>query len=234
LEKPLSWKKPRRIFVCSMSDLFYESVPDEWIAKVFAVMALCPQHTFQVLTKRPERMREYLVERCKAREPLPNVWIGCTVEDQQRADERIPVLLETPAAKRFVSCEPLLGPVNFSLVTVEDNNGCAAQIWPLHGSGLDWVIAGGESGPNARPSHPDWFRSLRDQCVDAGVPFFFKQWGEWAFTGARNTHFMDSDGVLRAKAGAGDDGAWPCSRGGKKAAGHLLDGQEWRQVPEVA
>jgi len=261
MEEALRWKKPRRIFVASQADLFHEDVPDSFLDAVFAYMALAPQHTFLLLTKRPERMRRYFFGRrlervtpalnvtpisvvhgasnsdvlLYVRWPLPNVWLGVTVEDQQRADERIPVLLDTPAAKRFVSCEPLLGPVNFSLVTVEDNNGCAAQIWPLHGSGLDWVIAGGESGPNARPSHPDWFRSLRDQCSQTGVPFFFKQWGEWAFTGASNTHFMDSDGVLRAKAGAGDDGygAWPCSRVGKNVAGHLLDGQEWRQVPEV-
>jgi len=113
-----------------------------------------------------------------------------------------------------------LGPVNFSLVTVEDNNGCAAQIWPLHGSGLDWVIAGGESGPNARPSHPDWFRSLRDQCVDAGVPFFFKQWGEY-LPDTQNPKI------------SGPSKDWQGIRVGKKAAGHLLDGQEWRQVPEV-
>jgi protein gp37 len=249
MEEALRWKKPRRIFVASQADLFHEDVPDSFLDAVFAYMAFAPQHTFLLLTKRPERMRYYLTVHCKTSEPiinadgsktftvgvplpLPNVWLGVTVEDQQRADERIPVLLDTPAAKRFVSMEPLLGPVYIGEYL--SGNRWMQSGYPMDAP-LDWVIAGGESGPNARPSHPDWFRSLRDQCSQTGVPFFFKQWGEWAFTGASNTHFMDSDGVLRAEAGAGDDGygAWPCSRVGKNVAGHLLDGQEWRQVPEV-
>lgn len=204
LEKPLSWKKGRRIFVCSMSDLFHESTPVEYTDKVFAVMALCPQHTFQVLTKRPERMRKFMscdvssamVEGAAhalyykltgedpsfnivVNLPLPNVWLGVTVEDQKRADERIPILLDTPAAKRFVSCEPLLGSVDLGeWLAPPEETGVSFGGWAEQVAGpplLDWVITDGESGPNARPSHPDWFRSLRDQCVDAGVPFFFKQ-----------------------------------------------------------
>lgn len=202
LERPLSWQKPRRVFVNSMGDLSHESVPDEWIDHVFAVMALAPQHTFQVLTKRSARMREYLsgealrrVARAANRIrtvdgligwPLPNVWLGVTAEDQTRANERIPDLLATPAAVRFVSCEPMLGPVDLTQIgggyTIfdslsgreETHSGSLYKRVPS----LDWVICGGESGPNARPMHPDWARGLRDQCAAAGVPFHFKQWGK--------------------------------------------------------
>lgn len=247
LDQPLRWKKPRQIFVCAHGDLFHENVPDEWIDRVFAVMALAPQHTFQVLTKRPERMRSYLsdtdqlrfAERlmraarlsaplCKpwtvqladwaihpghpaadlplsrdphviaARKnaqtfPLPNVWLMVSIEDQPRANERIPHLLATPAAVRGVSAEPLLGPIDLTEIIVASGNGWSDFVNALDhidakmfrgepGSlpALDWVIAGGESGSGARPMHPDWVRSLRDQCQAAGVPFHFKQWGEWA------------------------------------------------------
>lgn len=196
---PLSWRRPRRIFVNSMGDLFHESVPDEWIDRVFAVMALAPQHTFQVLTKRSARMREYLsgealrrVARAANRIrtvdgligwPLPNVWLGVTAEDQTRANERIPDLLATPAAVRFVSCEPMLGPVDLRNVSPADKYEIDVLSGydfdqGLVGPRLDWVICGGESGPNARPMHPDWARGLRDQCAAAGVPFHFKQWGK--------------------------------------------------------
>ena len=175
LDQPLRWKRGRRIFVCAHGDLFAEGVPDEWIDKVFAVMALAAQHTFLVLTKRAARMREYCSDAqtpfrvARAGKqwaigstiewPLANCWEGVSVEDQARADERIPLLRDTPAAKRFISAEPLL-------------SGIELWGWTPH---LDWVIAGGESGPGARPMHPDWARSLRDQCQAAGVPFFFKQ-----------------------------------------------------------
>lgn len=215
---PLRRRKPTMYFVNSMSDLFAEDVPDEWIDRIFAIMALCPQHQFQVLTKRPERMRDYfraepwdrLNEHCGVlahwddmpsyeTTVLPHVWLGVSVEDQARANERIPALLDTPAAIRFVSAEPLLGPVDLWRwigVHHHPNNDLSnpdtreaisrivaaarAQLREEHGHhGLDWVIVGGESGPGARPMHPDWARSLRDQCQAAGVPFFFKQWGEW-------------------------------------------------------
>ncbi|WP_126975553.1 phage Gp37/Gp68 family protein [Frigidibacter oleivorans] len=208
LDQPLRWRRPRRVFVCAHGDLFHESVPDEWIDRVFAVMALCPQHTFQVLTKRPERMREYLSYSArwatvlptellaKGTEaahrdhwPLPNVWLGTSIEDQATADARIPHLLATPAAVRFLSAEPLLGPVDLRTwigsrpYVGASTFGAADGFRRCDLSGntglLDWVIVGGESGRHARPMHPDWARSLRDQCVAAGVPFFFKQWGEW-------------------------------------------------------
>jgi len=202
LYHPLRWRKPRRIFVNSMSDLFHQDVPDEWIDRVFAVMALAPQHTFQVLTKRPERMGAWFATGLDTREedvatamrridinsgfftdwPLPNVWLGTSVEDQPTADARIPHLLAAPAAVRFVSAEPLLGPVDltvymFGAHQTEETDWIARR--------LDWLIVGGESGPGARPMHPDWARSLRDQCAAASVPFFFKQWGGVGAVGRR-------------------------------------------------
>lgn len=217
-EQPLRRRKPTVWFVNSMGDLFHPKVTDAQIDRVFAIMARCPQHRFQILTKYPARMRDY-VSGAEARIfaatrpdqpdalarhgrapwwPLPHVWLGVSVEDQRRADERIPILLDTPAAVRFISAEPLLGPVHLSLLSTGYGDFPAARVvgdtvdaltgervvgrsggyervddWP----GLDWVIVGGESGPGARPMHPDWARSLRDQCAAADVPFFFKQWG---------------------------------------------------------
>lgn len=255
LMAPLRWRKPRMIFVCSMTDLFADFVPDERIDLVFAVMALTPQHTYQVLTKRAERMRDYLtaktgywdvghacgrvvdiVEAMRLDSspvgplphlepgarwwPLPNVWLGVSAEDQPRADERITHLVQTPTAVWFVSGEPLLGPIILPPEFLA--LGKRAQ-----------VICGGESGPHARPTHPDWARSLRDQCVAAEVPFFFKQWGEWApapegddsyaahrLRGARDLWIMKPDFVAMELVG-------------KKRAGRLLDGREWDQMPEA-
>jgi protein gp37 len=245
LTEPLHWKKPCRVFVNSMSDLFHEALPDEAIDRVFAVMALCPHITFQVLTKRPARMLEWftpdarretwehvrikcaLMRTSMSEEwswPLPNVWLGVSVEDQATADERIPLLLQTPAAIRFVSYEPALGPVNFDQ-RPEDND---KPYWfscfcPAFGQpGIDWIIAGGESGPGARSPHPNWFRNARDQCIGAGVPFFFKQWGEWA-----PTVETEPDNNRYHEWESGNFSA----RVGKKKAGALLDGQEWKQFP---
>lgn len=215
---PFSWKKPRRVFVDSMADLFAEGVEDEWIDRAFAVIALNPRHTFQVLTKRPERMRAWFAEKWQGTAafpdlnipagkptgrsdqveqammdmadargmldpdnddhwtpdgrskvldtfqwPLPNVWLGTSVEDQTRADERIPHLLATPAAVRFLSCEPLLGPLHLRLPVASG------------GLSIDWVITGGESGPGFRHVDDSAFRSIRDQCRAAGVAIFHKQ-----------------------------------------------------------
>lgn len=207
LDLPLRWRRPRRIFVNSMSDLFHPDVPDEFIDRVFAVMASAPSHTFQVLTKRPERMLAYFrTFRADAKfglideqiaaisqipNGLPNVWLGVSVEDQATADERIPLLLDTPAAVRWISAEPLIGPVRLDRIMrasqYDDWTYCdnaldgfrATKCGGTYGSHLDWVVVGGESGPKARPMHPDWVRSIRDQCAAAGVPFLFKQWGEW-------------------------------------------------------
>jgi protein gp37 len=177
LDKPLHWKRPRRVFVNSLSDLFHCDVPDSFIDDVFRTMHACPQHTFQVLTKRPERMKQYVSDRWnfnsgKVWLPIPNVWLGVSVEDQQRADERIPLLLQTPAAVRFLSCEPLLGEISLSF-----KPGTRAHLpgWLLEE--IDWCIVGGESGPNARPCNVAWVRSIVRQCKAAGVACFVKQLG---------------------------------------------------------
>lgn len=198
LAAPLRWKGPRRIFVDSMSDLFFEEFDDVEIAAVFAVMAAAPQHTFQVLTKRAERMREIMawlgdgdaeelriageslaarMGWCHANEhewkwPLPNVWLGVSVEDQKRADERIPHLLATPAAIRFLSVEPLLGPVDLGDFIGPANAGGIERFADIH-----WVIVGGESGPKARPFELAWARSIVAQCSAAGTRCFVKQLG---------------------------------------------------------
>lgn len=160
LEQPLHWRRPRRVFVCSMGDIFHEEVPEKFIDEVISMMQICSEHTFIVLTKRPDRMRDYVTDLCSMSwQPPPNVWLGVSVEDQAAADARIPLLLQTPAALRFVSCEPLLGPLEIDL---------GAQR-------LGWIIVGGESGYWARPMHPEWVRGLRDQAVEAKVPLFVKQ-----------------------------------------------------------
>jgi protein gp37 len=261
--------RPRRIFVNSMSDLFHENVTDEMRDKIFAVMALCPQHTFQVLTKRPARMLTYLIaaagrladviesmrfdEPRRAVGPLPhlnggdtwfplaNVHIGVSVEDQKAADERIPLLLQAPAAVRFISAEPLLGALDIRPYLFADpERPNWARLNRLH-----WVIVGGESGPGARPMHPDWARSLRDQCVAADVPYFFKQWGEWSEVDgphcrsirpelAATASVLNADGSLegrKPKHSPYRDSL--VAHVGKKAAGRLLDGREWNEMPEV-
>ncbi len=175
LEKPLHWKKPRMIFVCSMGDLFHESVPFSWIEKVMSVIEECPQHTFQVLTKRPHIMAEYFNGLGKVFELfcLQNLWLGVTAENQEMADERIPVLLKIPVAKRFVSVEPMLGSVK---IWERLPNGAMLCPGPIaNGRGLDWIICGGESGPGARLCQNNWVSSLVTQCKSAGVPVFVKQ-----------------------------------------------------------
>ncbi|MCP4515067.1 MAG: phage Gp37/Gp68 family protein [Delftia sp.] len=162
LDRPLRWRKPRHVFVCSMSDLFHEKVPDQAVMRVWNVMAESTAHTFQVLTKRPRRMRLHSLRRWGlGPQVLPSVWLGASAENQETLDERVPHLLRTPAAVRWLSCEPLLGPLDL-------------RPWLDR---LGWIVVGGESGPGARPMRPEWVRDIRDQCIAAGVPFFFKQWG---------------------------------------------------------
>jgi protein gp37 len=291
LSDPLAWRKPKRVFVCSMGDLFHADVTEAIRQKVFGVMSLAGQHTFMVLTKRPERMAEWFAKhnlsecqaelvakgryddktptgRSRLRDlraingthkglgdgnywPLPNVWLGTSVEDQATADERIPHLLRCPAAVRFVSAEPLLGPIDLADAVVKRQLGDPQP---------NWVIAGGETGPGARPAHPDWVRALRDQCQAASVPFFFKQWGEYGAgavnlsTGEPTVRMFRDHGHWVAKASTWVNGGvcvdgrgQVCRRGedfteatfpvavmhrvGKSAAGHLLDGREWREFP---
>lgn len=284
LDQPLRWRTPRRVFVNSMSDLFHEGLSNEDIATVFGVMAACPQHTFQVLTKRPERMRDWFrwmadfameqrdlasapslrqttmkaafsamgeTDEAKRRMdpawagdgdlgpwPLPNVWLGVSAEDQASYDVRMPHLLQTPAAIRFISAEPLLGPIDMRMGGNSIPEYAPHRPWPK----LDWLIVGGESGPGARPMHPDWARSLRDQCAAAGVAYFFKQWGEWAPTSQvitdGPTHAMTPLGTVaefRREAmleAAPHVYRWEgLRRVGKHAAGRLLDGREHNEFP---
>lgn len=182
LNQPALWGKPALIFVCSMSDLFHDDVPPSFIFDVFRTMEACHQHTFQVLTKRSKR----LVEFASRHGIPPNVWVGVTVENQAYATLRIPRLLQIEAKVRFLSCEPLLGPLDLRHIKSQE----MPDIDALTGANkLDWVICGGESGHNARPINPDWAIGLQQQCSDAGVSFFFKQWGEWQpECGCEKTH----------------------------------------------
>ena len=272
LEQPLRWKRPRRIFVNSMSDLFHSDVPDDYIAQVFEVMTKAQQHTFQVLTKRPGRMRSLLSRRSFRDNfahwgqpwPLPNVWLGTSVETQRWADVRIPLLLDTPAAVRFLSCEPLLGPIDLNhwightpeCLGSDDPPWCTCP-WEgrtrepyFYKDKIHWVICGGESGHGARPMHPDWARSLRDQCQATTVPFHFKQWGEWAPAGySDGTHLLQVTGqAVTRESGTvtnpygygsgvqdlvdrGHAGWVRIRRVGKRAAGRELDGRTWDEYP---
>lgn len=254
LNEPLHWKKPRRVFVCSMGDLFHEDVPEDFILEVFLTMVDCPKHIFMVLTKRPKRMKDFIekfrskrlgisgktIEEMKAW-PNKRIWLGVTAENQRTADERIPILLQTPAVIRFVSCEPLLGPIDLSRYKPFDGecycqdrpDGCKPRL--ARGcpeTAIDWVIVGGETGPNARPMHPDWVRSLRDQCQKAGVPFFFKSWGEWIPSYKTGVEFelskLKDNEVVMSGPGYGI----VMKRVGKKKAGRLLDGKVWNEFPE--
>lgn len=238
LIQPLQWKRPRKIFVAAHGDLFHESVPDEWLDEIFAVMALCPQHTFQLLTKRSARMRNYagkwferlatrptmvphptglcsfdkLVDWLVLPKILPNIYFGISCEDQKRADLRVPDLLATPAAKRFVSAEPLLGPIVFGNALFE----------------IDQVITGGESGRGKRrprPVHVEAFRSIRDQCAKSGTAFFHKQNGGWIHS-SQAWH----DGLSGSCIHEWPDG----SRSflvGTKVAGNQLDGRTHEEWP---
>lgn len=239
LEIPLRWNKPRRVFVNSMSDLFHPAVPFEFIKRAFQVMTQAEQHTFMVLTKRPERMMEFFKwDGFGGDNPYlwPGwIWLGVSVEDQKAADSRIPLLLQSPARVNFISAEPLLGKVDL----VQYIGFLPTQILAkLRGiPTIDWVICGGESGPNARPMHPDWVRSIRDQCQQAAVPFFFKQWGEWmpqdGSAGKIERLGRGSVGVVFPKPGMSqlNPGWVPVHKAGKSHTGHLLDGKEWREFP---
>ena len=318
LLQPLRRKKPSRIFVCSMSDLFHDLVVDEWLAQIFTVMALCPQHTFMLLTKRPGRMRDWISDETDnggvllfnalhdvcARAgldpdavnssitwPLPNVWLGVTVCNQAELVRHLPVLLQTPAAKRYLCFEPFLGAVDVRKAYPQDymhcslckwhgfndelehrtvgiyeeefcpdcgNDGTFALDYPHEDSelalgGIDWVICGGETGPGARPMHPDWVRGLRDQCGASRsqpTPFFFKGWGEWLPSSQAAEYEKKYGGIVP---GGHYGRLWPNGvfqyqqppayyaksekavlifRVGKRRSGRLLDGEEWSEVPK--
>lgn len=217
LNDPLKIKKSSMIFVCSMGDLFHEDVSELIIDEILDVIAACPQHVFIMLTKRPQNIEQKLyasTPKCGCRhlgggDYMPNVWLGVTAENQARAEERIPILLSIPAAVRFVSVEPMLGPVDLNRAGAiwADMNGSIRPEYQQPCRTIDWVICGGETGTGARPMHPDWARSLRDQCKSASVPFFFKSMGDWW----RNTH-----GYARCD----------------KIQSRYLDGVEYGEYPE--
>ncbi len=256
LAAPFGWRKPRRVFVNSMSDLFHARVPREFVAQVWDVMAQTPQHTYQILTKRPDRMARVIRALPPGPwhlSPLSNVWLGTSVEDQARADQRIPALLEAPAAVRFLSMEPLLGPVDISRylwltgpTTAGPFRDYAGRRRPGLGGGaggmtvtnvpagdLHWVIVGGESGAGARPMGSQWAQGLRDQVVAAGVPFFFKQWGAWVEVGQMpEGTYVAVDAAHNL--GSGGYGLQSPFRVGKKRAGRLLDERTWDEYPAVA
>ena len=230
LAAPLHWRRPRRVFVNSMSDLFHVDVPMGFLERVWQVMEVCPEHVFQVLTKRAERMERVVPRLASLDDGVSlsgHIWLGVSVEAPAYY-ARIRHLQGTPAAVRFLSCEPLLA---------------ALPDLPL--AGIDWVIVGGESGPGARPIHPDWVRDIRDQCARAGVAFFFKQWGEWV-----DPEFIDSVGWDDVVMGERGKTLWPpgmvasrCGQGtsvdgsvdlwhvGKHRAGRTLDGRTWDEYP---
>lgn len=233
LASPAMWKNPakwnraaaaagvrRRVFCASLADVFDAEVDENWRDDLFVSLIMAtPNLDWLLLTKRPQVARKWFEHR-----PVPdNVWLGTTVENQTMADLRIPILLSIPGIKvRFLSMEPLLGPVDISRWT-DMTAGGRFHAEPI----LDWIIAGGESGPKARPSHPDWFRSLRDQCGAAGVPLFLKQWGDWI---DHDQPGVDMLGTAKSPLQSWGDGHHSV-RIGKKAAGALLDGREHREFP---
>lgn len=243
-ESPLHWKDPKKVFVCSWSDFFHSDVPKGWRLEAMGIINRCPQHTFILLTKRPENIIPFLRDNEQWGGKVPgNVWIGTTVENQEIADKRIPELLRVSAKVHFVSMEPLCGPVDISKYlkpefyvgkTEEEKadlkaRNCAGMHRLQH---IDWVIVGGESGPNARPMNISWVRSLRDQCDKAGVPYFFKQWGEWKGV------TRDADMRVKMKddprCHLWPDEGWesPVSlKVGRKLSGSELDGKHFKQFP---
>lgn len=252
-----------RVFCASLADVFDNAVDPQWRADLFSLIERTPNLDWLLLTKRIGNVRGMLAELAHGSDPdlslldmmpLPNVWIGATIVNQAEADRDIPKLLELPARVRFLSMEPLLGPVDLTSIDVMGGDGV---IFPLKGTtdcvdeegapaddipGLDWVIVGGESGPGARPMHPDWARSLRDQCQAACVPFLFKQWGHWQIASRANGHYdsdmarnsavwLDHDGTTAKPSSLGMTNAYAMAPVGKKAAGRLLDGRTWDEVP---
>jgi protein gp37 len=262
LQEPFGGKG--KVFVCSMGDLFHEEVPFYYVAKVFDICLdeRCRKHTFLVLTKRPERIKkfwkwledfqggegeEYWSEYYDFlnitkfyKKDMPNIWFGVSIENQKMAEKRIPILFEIPAAKKFVSCEPLLGPIDLE-------RPFGQGVGKLLIDYLDWVIVGGESGPGARPMHPNWVRSIKNQCVQNNVPFFFKQWGaflprnqfngkidfKYKRWGTMNVYgeFLEGMMPLNGFQGIYPDFEYLILEVGKKRAGRELDGKIWDQCP---
>lgn len=230
---PAKWKKPAMVFVNSMSDLFHGNLSFEFINAVFSVMADIDRHTYQVLTKRPERMVEFFEWKKNQNGGIPwqpsnNVWLGVSVEDQATADSRIPLLLQVNARVKFLSCEPLLGPIQFKPIAHNTSLGIIKAT--AIEFGIDWLIIGGESGYNARPLNPDLVRNIIDQCRSGRyIPIYFKQWGEWV----PNNHSFTKIDYSKTKNKYKDliaDGM-QYFKVGKKLAGRLFNGKEYNQFP---
>ena len=263
LLKPTQWKKPRKIFVCSMGDLFHESIPFEWIDVVFSIMSDIDQHIYQVLTKRPFRMQQFYDWKAKQLgvkwQAKDNVWIGVTVESQEQVYRILP-LLKVPSKIRFISCEPLLSNIDL-YPWLDEYIGPSETGHNDWLNGLNWVIVGGESGPEARPMHPEWVRSLKNQCKISGTPFFFKQWGEW-YTDWLNIQTkepvfkmypnyqkfqqklwvrkgdscIDMNGKICKNGGDMKTASYPVAimqKIGKQKSGVILDGKEYKQFPKI-
>jgi len=222
----------KRVFVCSMGDFFHDAVTREMREEVYKVIENHPNINFIFLTKRPQNVMSYWIGDCD------NVWLGVTAENQQRADERIPILLQIPAIVRFVSVEPMLGPIDLikaGLRPIFKNPTGDPPMMELLPN-IDWVICGGETGPGARPMHPDWVRSLRNQCQESGTPFFFKSWGEWI---TKNKSYPPNEetpiqwiNIPFVKTYCWNEDYW-AYQVGKKAAGRILDGRTWEEYPNA-
>jgi protein gp37 len=273
--QPLRWNAEAerlgiryRVFCASLADVFDNEVPQLWRQNLMSMIVRTPNLDWMLLTKRIGNAKRMLSDASMHDallltandwyRPPENLWIGATIINQEEADRDIPKLLAVPAAKRFLSMEPLLGPVDLTDITVKHTGGTEDHFSAIFDpdddeaesfSYIDWVIVGGESGPNARPIHPDWARSLRDQCQAAGVPFMFKQWGEWIpyedsaqppFMWSQHGHEIDGHVLPDFESEDGQrQREWHCDYSemllarlvGKKAAGRLLDGREWNEVP---
>jgi protein gp37 len=266
IEAPMHLRKPARIGVQFMGDIAHEDIRDHDFHDILHVIEECPQHTFMVITKRIHRLSGLIKwERC-SNKPLPNLWLGVSVENQAAADERIPILLQIPAAVRWLSVEPMLGPIDITRYLYLIGSSTAGPFRDhagkvrLRGTGfggqmvtsipsgdISWVVVGGETGPGARPIHPDWVRNVRDECLAAGVPFYFKQWGEWCpatqaygVTGSllpetdERFTWIGWDGKTNNPSSHGlIDPVMAIGKMRTKRVGHLLDGQEYRQMPSV-
>ena len=247
INDPLHWRKPQRIAVQFMGDLFHESVPFGFIDRIYEVMATSPQHIYLLLSKRPDRMKTYFESVARLMEN-PNIFPGVSVSNQPDADRMIPILLQIPAARHWVRYGPALGPVDFTEIRDRSSPWRSSLSLDVlmgqeihedddyqwtRGGKIDFLVAGGETGPGARPAHPDWFRSVRDQCTAARVPFCFEGWGEWLDTfhcgylrldcnylpsGVRVAH-TELDGIH-------------FYRVGNRQSGYLLDGREWKELPK--
>jgi protein gp37 len=248
LDEPFHWKRSSRVFTVSMGDLFHKDVKFDWQLQTWLAIERNPRHIFMILTKRPERMKHFFdflfrdpVEKTGLRQPF-NLWLGVSISTNKDL-WMVETLLQIPAAKRFVSVEPMLGRIDFRAVDLPDNH----IVHPDHTGlfGISWVICGGESGPKARPMHPDWARLLRDQCQAAAVPFFFKHWGEWSSNKPDPFYKKSKRRYSHETFAWARDGKiynpinppinhFPSivmHKVGKKKAGRLLDGKEWNEIP---